>query len=269
MDFVAACRAARRTGYDGIEIEPAHLDPDPVSLTASRRREIRRVMESEGLGCPGTHALFKSPPGLHLTLQDAVVRARSWEYFRRLIDLTADLAEAPVMVLGSAKQRAAEPPATPAEAVRHLTNGLTRLAPHAASRGVTILMEPLAPHLCNVITSLEEAMAVVRAVGSPAVQTIFDTHNTAAEPLPHAETLAKYLPAIRHVHLNEMDGRRPGAGNFPFEEVLGALMHLGYRGWLSVEVFDFQPDGQTVARLAREFLAQTESKAAAGPKGSA
>ena len=40
------------------------------------------------------------------------------------------------------------------------------MAPLALNRGVTILMEPLAPHLCNVINTLEEAMTVVRAVNS-------------------------------------------------------------------------------------------------------
>jgi sugar phosphate isomerase/epimerase len=59
---------------------------------------------------------------------------------------------------------------------------------------------------------------------------------------------------IRHVHLNEMDGRRPGAGSFPFPIVLRTLRELAFQGWLSVEVFDFKPDGETVARLAREYL---------------
>ena len=59
---------------------------------------------------------------------------------------------------------------------------------------------------------------------------------------------------IRHVHLNEMDGRRPGAGNFPFPVVLRALNELQYAGWLSVEVFDFKPDGETVARESFEYL---------------
>jgi D-psicose/D-tagatose/L-ribulose 3-epimerase len=91
-------------------------------------------------------------------------------------------------------------------------------------------------------------------VNSPAVQTIFDAHNTAAETRPLDELIREYLPWIRHVHLNEMDGQRPGAGNFPFGLVLQTLRKAGYAGWLSVEVFDFKPDGETVARLALEYL---------------
>jgi sugar phosphate isomerase/epimerase len=158
------------------------------------------------------------------------------------------------MVLGSSKQRQAVDGVTRADAAARLTEGLQRLTPQAEQRGVCIVMEPLAPHLCNVVNTLAEAIAIVRAVHSPAVQTILDAHNTAAEKQPLDALLRQYFPWIRHVHLNEMDGRRPGAGNFPFPLVLRTLRELGYQGWLSVEVFDFTPDGETVARLAAEYL---------------
>jgi sugar phosphate isomerase/epimerase len=254
MNFAEACKAARRTGYDGIEIEPAHLDADPASIPPARRRDIRRMMEGEGLRCPGLHLFLKAPAGLHLTTSDAAVRGKSWEYFARLVDLAADLAGNPVMVLGSARQREAAAGASPREAVARLTEGLHGLRALAERRRVCILVEPLAPHLCNVVNTLAQAMDVVRAVGSSAVQTIFDTHNTAGESETAPALLERYLPFIRHVHLNEMDGRRPGAGNYPFATLLQALQRLRYNGWLSVEVFDFKPDGETVARLAREFL---------------
>lgn len=260
MKFAEACQAARRTGYAAIEIEPAHLSPDPASLAAAERRETRRIMDSEGLVCAGLHSFLKAPAGLHLTAPDAAVRQRSWEYFGRLIDLAADLTEKPVMVLGSSKQREAIDGVTPAAAAARLTEGLQRLAPQAEKRGVCIVMEPLAPQLCNVVNTLTEAMTVVRAVSSPAVQTIFDAHNTAVEKQPVDALLRQYFPWIRHVHLNEMDGRRPGSGNFPFPLVLHTLRELGYQAWLSVEVFDFKPDGETVARLASEYLHGLETK---------
>jgi D-psicose/D-tagatose/L-ribulose 3-epimerase len=254
MNFAAACKAARRTGYGGIEIEPAGLGDDPAALSPTERRAIRRTIADEGLEYVGLHSFLKAPAGLHLTTADAAVRTKSWDYFARVIDLAADLGERPVMVLGSSKQRAALPGTTPQDAVARLTEGLQKIAPVAQRRGVFVLMEPLAPQLCNIVNTLAEAMAIVRAVDSPAVQTIFDTHNTAAEKRPLDELVREYLPWIRHVHLNEMDGRRPGAGNFPFGTVLETLRKAGYTGWLSVEVFDFKPDGETVARLALEHL---------------
>jgi sugar phosphate isomerase/epimerase len=254
LSFAAACKAARRTGYSGIEIEPAGLGDDPAALSPAERRGIRSMIASEGLEYVGLHSFLKAPAGLHLTTADAAVRAKSWDYFARVIDLAADLGERPVMVLGSSKQRAALSGTTAQDAVARLTEGLKMLAPVAQGRGAVVLMEPLAPQLCNIVNTLAEAMAIVRAVDSSAVQTIFDTHNTAAEKRPLDELIRDYLPWIRHVHLNEMDGQRPGASNFRFGPVLETLRKAGYAGWLSVEVFDFKPDGETVARLALEHL---------------
>ncbi len=260
MSFPEACKVTRRAGYAGIEIEPAHLGADPAWLSPAERREARRVVEGAGLRCVGLHGFLKTPPGFHLTTPDAPIRRKTWDYFARLIDLAADLTDRPVMVLGSSKQREAVDGATPQEAAQRLTDGLRALAPIAESRSVSVLVEPLAPHQCNVVTTLAEAMAIVRAVNSPAVQTIFDTHNTAAEKKPLDVLLRDYFPWIRHVHLNEMDGRRPGAGDFPFALVLRTLKELDYRGWISVEILDIKSDAEAAARLAYEYLSGLENR---------
>ncbi len=259
MNFADACRAAKRCGYAGVEVEPAHLGADPAALSPAERKSARDAMKQAGVRYVGIHNILKAPAGLHLTTPDAALRAKSWDYFHRVIDLAADLGERPVMVFGSSRQRNAVNGSTPADAVKRLVDGLNAAAPRAKSRGVSILIEPLAPHLCNVINSLEEAMTVVRAVNNPAIRTMFDTHNTPAEKRPHAELIEQYREHLGHVHLNEMDGRYPGAADFPFQNILRALKDTRYRGWLSVEVFDFKPDGETVARRSIEFLRKLEA----------
>jgi sugar phosphate isomerase/epimerase len=259
MDFPAACKAARRCGFEGIEVEPAHLGTDPAALTAAERRVARQAMKAAGVRYVGIHNILKAPAGLHLTTPDAQLRSRSWDYFRRVIDLAADLGDEPVMVFGSSRQRNAMGGTTPPETVSRLIEGLSAAAARARSRGVSILVEPLAPQLCNVINSLEEAMAAVNAVGNAAVRTMFDTHNTPAEKKPLPELIRKYRAFLGHVHLNEMDGRYPGSADFPFQPVLQALKDERYRGWVSVEVFDFKPDGESVARRSIEFLKKLEA----------
>ena len=259
LPFPAACRAAARCGYAGIEVEPAHLGPDPVQLSAAERKQVRQHMASAGLRFTGFHNALKAPAGLHLTSADPAQRARSWDYLRGIIDLAADLGPSPLIAFGSSRQRNALPGVSPAEATQRLADGLAALAPHARSRGVTISLEPLAPHLCNIIQTLAEALAVVQPVQSPALQTMFDTHNAVAETVPHAVAVRQYKTSIRHVHLNELDGRYPGAADYPFLPILQALRDIRYPGWVSVEVFDFKPDGETVARLALEHLRKLEA----------
>jgi D-psicose/D-tagatose/L-ribulose 3-epimerase len=252
--FAEICDLTRRTGYTGLEIDPSNLSDDPGSLSASERSALKKTMVERQVEYVGLHSFLKAPKGLHLTTPDTGVRRRSWDYFDRLIDLASDLGDRPVMVLGSSRQRQAIDGTTPTDAAERLTEGLARMAPHAERRGVTILVEPLAPHLCNVINTMEEAVAIVKKIGSRSVQSMFDTHNTTAETLPLPDVIRKHFPRIRHVHLNELDGKYPGSGNFAFGPILQALRDLEYRGWLSVEVFDFQPDGETVARNASLYL---------------
>ena len=256
--FSGICDAARRTGYTGLEIDPSNLSDDPTLLSAAQRRSLQSRMNASGLHFCGLHSFLKAPKGLHLTSPDAAVRARTLEYFARLIDLAADLGPSPVMVLGSSRQRQAIDGATPADAAKRLAEALSKAAPQASRRGVTILLEPLAPHLCNVVNTMAEAIAMVEQVKSPAVQSMLDTHNTAAETAPLPDVIRRYFSRIRHVHLNELDGKYPGAGRFPFAPVLQTLRDLNYQGWLSVEVFDFKPDGETVARLAADHIRDLE-----------
>jgi D-psicose/D-tagatose/L-ribulose 3-epimerase len=259
MKFAEAARTAKSAGFTGLEIAPFTLGDDPAATTGSQRAELRRTMQSEGIEYAGLHALLTAPRGLHVTTSDEAARRKSWEYLSRLIDLSADLGGG-VMVFGSGKQRAAIGGVPVADAVKRFKEGLGELAPLAASRRVKILIEPLAPQFTNVVNTIAEAVALVREINSPAVRAMFDTHNTVAEKSDHGELIKQYRDYIEHIHLNEMDGRYPGTGNYNFQIVLQALKEIGYRGWVSVEVFDFTPGGEKIARDSFSFIRQLEAK---------
>ncbi len=245
---------AREIGYSGIEIMPGTLADDPASMPGGRRAEVRRIISDHGLTFVGLHNLLTVPKGLEATANDPAVRQRTWDFVRSLCDLCAELGPNGILVFGSGKQRQAPPGVPATEALARFREGLAKVAPHARERAVTILIEPLAPHLCNLVNRLEEAAALVRDIDSPAVQTMFDVHNTAAETFPAQKLIDQYSPVIRHVHLNEMDGRRPGTGSYDFAALFRALERNRYQGWCSLEVFDFRPTGEAVAREALSFL---------------
>lgn len=259
-EFLEGCQGALRTGYTGLEIAPFTLAEDPAAIPATQRKEYRDILDGEGLGYVGLHSLLTVPRGeLHITTPDESVRERSWEYFRGLIDLCADLGDNGLMILGSGKQRRTVDGATVEEATQRLQDGLASVADYAGERGVTILPETLAPHLCDVLTSLDETARVVREIGHPAVQTMFDTHNAVAETVPHDELIKAHKDIIRHVHINEMDGRHPGTGTYDFSIPLRGLLEIGYDGWLSLEVFKFEPSGEEIARLSSKYLRDIEA----------
>jgi D-psicose/D-tagatose/L-ribulose 3-epimerase len=262
-NFADVCGLIRDIGYSGIEIAPFTLAADPSQLSAGDRRSSSNAMERSGLAFVGLHWLLASPKSLHATTPDQQLRTRTWKFIGHLIDLCSDLADSastPVIVFGSPQQRSAVGGLTSAEATRILTDELARAAPHAEKRGVQLLLEPLSKNQTDVVTTLEEAVAIVREIGSPAVQTMFDVHNAVDETSPHADLIKRFHSQIRHVHVNELDGREPGTGNYDFGGLLSALDQVSYQGWVSLECFEFSRDSREIASRALQQLVEASSQ---------
>jgi D-psicose/D-tagatose/L-ribulose 3-epimerase len=258
--FAEACRAVRQAGYSGIEIAPFTLADDPATITAGQRKEYRDIMQSEGLAFAGLHWLMVSPKGLHVTTPDAALRERSWGHIRNLIDLCADLGENGVMVFGSPVQRKTTGGLTREQATRNYIEGLMGVSRHACEREVCILVEALPVAQSDVVQTLEEAVSIVKEIGSPFIRTMFDVHNAIDEAEPHAVLVDRYFDYIRHVHVNELDGKHCGKGAYDFKPVFEVLKRRNYQGWVSLEAFDFSFGAETIGNESLRHLEAEISK---------
>jgi sugar phosphate isomerase/epimerase len=110
------------------------------------------------------------------------------------------------------------------------------------------------------VQTLGEAVSLVKEIGSPFIQTMFDVHNAIDEADAHAVLVDRYFDYIRHVHVNELDGKHCGAGGYDFKPVLEVLRRRNYRGWVSLEAFDFTPGGETLAGQSLRHLESEISK---------
>ena len=253
LTFARQCELAAGLGYEGLEVAPFTLDAEaPHLLPATRRAEVRRAAADAGIAVTGLHWLLVAPAGLSITDADPAVRARTLDVVERLVGLAAELG-AGVMVHGSPGQRQvrAEGDAARAE------EAMARAGDWAASAGITYCLEPLAARETNWATTLEEAAAIVRRVGNPALRTMLDVcaaGNGEAEPA--AALLDRWLPTglVAHVHLNDRNRRAPGQGADRFGPILAALRRQGYAGLCGVEPFEYRPDGPTCAALAAGYL---------------
>jgi len=254
VDFAESCKIIKKAGYEGIEIAPFTLGEDPALIPAARRREVKDIMGSEGLEFVGLHWLMVSPKGLHVTTPDDAVRAKSWLHIRNLVDLCADLGPNGVMVFGSPFQRSTTGGSTREDATRRYVDGLAEVAPHALAQGVTILVEALPVQQSDVVQSLEEAVGIVHQINSPAIRTMFDTHNAVNELESHAVLVDRHYDLIRHVHVNEMDGKHCGQGDYDFKPLLATLIKREYRRWVSLEAFDFSFGGERIANESLRYL---------------
>jgi D-psicose/D-tagatose/L-ribulose 3-epimerase len=255
--FADACRAIRKAGYTGIELAPFTLAEDPMDVSPAQRREYRDIMQSEGLAYVGMHWLMLGSQGFHVTTPDETLRRRSWQHIRNLIDMSADFGAGGVLVFGSPKQRSSTGGLTREQATRNFIDGLAAVAPQAEEREVTILPEALPSNQSDIVNHLSETAAIVSEIASPAIRTMFDVHNTLDETDPHSVLIERHFELIRHVHVNEMDGKHCGAGDYDFKPVLQTLRRLNYRGWVSLEAFDFTPGAE---RLAQDSLRHLEAE---------
>ena len=260
--FENQCRIIAEAGYRGIEIAPFTLVQHGVGeLDIAQRQQLLDTIRKNGLVCCGLHWLFAPPPsGLHFTTPDASVRQKSIDYLMQLIDFCSDL-EGEVLVFGSPQQRSTDG-ITVEQARQHFAAGLAAVAEHAGQRGVQVLVEHLDRSQSDVINTLDEARQLVNAVGHPAIQLMFDFHNTADETEPLEDLIRQHFESICHVHVQEMDGRHLGTGNSEqdYTGAFQALKDLGYNGWVSLEVLDFTPDGRTIATESIRALNRIESQ---------
>lgn len=260
MPWPRQCDVVAGAGYRGIEIAPFSLVNEGVEeISSLQRQKLAQSMEIAGLRCTGLHWLFTPPPeGMHFTTPDESVRRRSVDYLDKLIDFCADL-QGRCMVFGSPNQRSAAKISVE-QAKQYFMDGMLRVADHAEDRGVKILIESLSKDQTNVINTLAEAVRLIEKIGHPAIRTMFDFHNTADETEPADELIRKYHVYIDHVHVQEMDGQYlgKGTGRDDFVPAFQALKDVGYDGWISLEVFDFSPGHQTIARESIQTLKQIE-----------
>lgn len=258
-DFAKSVRAMREAGFHGVEIAPFTLADHVDDLTAERRRDLRDILKSEGIQFAGLHWLLITPKWLQIATADRGIREKSWQYFHKLIDLCGDLGENGVMVLGSPNQRKSQGNSRD-EAVRNVRDGLASVADHARTRGVTIALEPLASAATDVVNTVAEAVRIVDEIKHPAIQSMFDFHNTLDEKEPFEKLVRDHYRAIRHIHVNEMDGRYPGTGNLDFRPVFQVLADMKYRRWISLEVFPpFKPGPVEIANASMDFFRKLET----------
>jgi sugar phosphate isomerase/epimerase len=256
------CRIVGDAGYRGIEVAAFTLAKQGVGeITSEKRKKMISAMKNAGIECVGLHWLLSPPPkGLHFTTPDSAVRQKTISYFHKLIDFCGDLG-GPYMIFGSPKQRDTRGVAVE-EAKKYFAEGLTAVADHAQKRDVKILIEPLGKNATDVVNTLTEALELAQQVNHPAIQIIFDFHNTTDETEPFDVLLRKYFKYIYHVHVQEMDGKHLGTGTAvnDYVKAFQTLKDLQYDKWISLEVFDFSPGGKKIAEESMKVLKQIENK---------
>lgn len=244
FDFAAEC------GYTGIEIAPFTMASDAREISAARRAEVRRQADAAGLQVVGLHWLLAKTTGFHLTTPDAEVRRNTAAYVKDLARLCRDLGGSK-MIFGSPLQRNVLPGVSPEQAMDHARGVVDACLAVLEETGVTLCIEPLAPAEDNFLNTAAEAVRLIEKVGHPNCRLILDCKAMSSEAVPIPDLIRRHVSLLAHFHANDPNKQGPGFGELDFVPIFAALGEVDYRGWVSVEVFDYTPG---IERLARESI---------------
>ncbi len=249
--FDRAFAFARDCGYTGVEIAPFTIDTDVRRIDAHKRAEVRRQAEQHQLEVIGLHWLLAKTEGFYLTSPDAAVRQATALYVQELARLCHDLG-GKLMVFGSPLQRILLPGVTVEQGMEYAAEVFRAAMGVCEQLDVTIALEPLSPEWGRFLNTAAEGVQLMEMVGSSHCRLHLDCIAMSTEPTPIPELLRRHRREMVHLHVNDPNKRGPGMGELDFVPIFETLGEIDYRGWVSVEVFDYEPG---VERLAGESIA--------------
>lgn len=258
-DWERQCRFIAEVGYTGIELAPFTLAPRITDVSAERRQALRKQAEDHGLQIMGLHWLLAKTEGLHLTTRDASTRRRTAAYLQELARACADFG-GDILVFGSPFQRNLEDGMTREEGIANAAEVFREVAPVLAERAVHLCLEPLTPKETNFMVTCAETMDVVHAVDHPNVCLHQDVKAMLSESIPIPELIHRYRNDVGHFHVNDSNLLGPGMGETDYLPIFTALRDTHYSGWVSVEVFDYKPGCEYIARRSMEYMQEILSR---------
>lgn len=140
----------------------------------------------------------------------------------------------------------------------NIERALAGVAPLLEAAGKTAILEPFNPvdHPGHVLNGSGDALAICRAVDSPAVKLNWDLYHMQLTEGNLITSLEAGLDQVGYVQIADVPGRhQPGTGEINYTSVFRALDAMGYTGPIGLECWPEQGDE---ARAVRDLLAVTE-----------
>lgn len=244
---------AAQLGYSAVEIAPFTLADSVTDISANQRRDLREAAARARIELAGIHWVLMKPEGLYMNHPDHGIREKTARYFRDLVDFCADIG-GKVMVVGSPKQRNIMPGVSREQAWEWAAQSFRDAVSEAEARGVTICFEPLGPAETNFINTAAESLELVQRVPSPNFKIILDVKAMSSESKPIPQIIRESWPHFSHFHANDPNLKGPGFGSVDFKPIATALKEVGYAGYVSVEVFNFEDGAETIATKSLQCL---------------
>lgn len=252
-DWDRTIEYVKSVGYDALEIAPFMLSKYITDVPPDTAPRIRAKAEDTGLEIAGLHWILSKCDGLHINSPDAEVRLKTADYLCELTRFCAALG-GKVMIFGSPQQRGVAEGLTYQQAFDYTVEGLKHAAPVLDEHGIMLCMEPLSTAETNFLHNAQQTLDLVKAVDHPQVQMMLDTKAMTTEDLDRPDLIRKYAPHMKHYHANDANLNGPGFGEVDFVPIFKALKDVNFDGYVSVEVFKFEPGPEAIAEQSLAYM---------------
>lgn len=241
-------RSAKNLGFDAIEIFP----PNPEYFQSIDAAKLAQQFGLE-IAAIGTGAGWLKHK-LSLADSDPHIRTQAMEFLSSMLVAATQL-QAP-MIIGSMQGRSG-PGTTKAQAKAFLREGLERLDAQAKAIGGNILYEPLNRYETDQCNTLAQGAEMIRELSC--TKLLADWFHMNIEEADMVESILKAGTAIGHIHFADTNRLAVGSGHLSVQPLLDALGQIGYRGFLSAEVFPLPDTQQAAARTIGSFKQSVRS----------
>lgn len=228
-------------GFPGVEIfpgKPEDIDPDRLGPLLEKHR-LKLAAVGSGAGWV-IHKLRLSDP-------DTGAREKAVAFVADLVKRAGALG-APV-IIGS-MQGKADPDGKEATLDR-LGQAVAKLGDLSGQASQRLLLEPLNRYESDLLNRLSDAASLIARAQARHVAILADLFHMNIEEADLGESLVAAGPLVGHIHLADSNRSAAGLGHTPMKPVFAALRKIGYRGFVSAEVFP-RPDAITAAAKTLE-----------------
>ena len=241
-DLPAACRTAKRLGFDAVEIFPPSAD-------VLRTLHVDTLLRDHGLqlAAVGTGAGWVKRR-LHLCLPDANQRDEARGFIRSIIDIAGSL-KAPA-IIGSMQGRSGEG-VDAATAHGWLCESLETLGEYAGQYQVPLVYEPLNRYETNMCNTVARGVEILRSLSTKNVKLLADLFHMNIEESDLPAAIRSGAGHIGHVHFVDSNRRPAGCGHLALAPVATALREIRYQGYASAEALPF-PNSDAAAQQTIE-----------------
>lgn len=249
----------KKWGFETVEIpieDPSHIDPAKVKAAADKNG----LKIGSACACMGPGRDFRGT---------AAEQKTAMVYCKAIIDQAAAMGCPSIIgpvysVVGKAD---AVEPAQQKKEWALVVKNLKELCKYAEKKGVQICVEPLNRFETDFLNTVEQALKLVKDVGSKALKIHLDTFHMNIEQKNQADSIRKAGKLLAHFHACGSDRGTPGNDHIDWKPIVKALKDVKYNGDVVIE--SFTTDVKVIARAAaiwRRMEPTTEEIATKGIK---